>query len=249
MSTPEINEDIGASTSNGFIQFGQDVNLNDDDIDYSVDNVFVIDGATPLHQDYVVSALVPISDGTHDDWSGSFADVDEIPEDTVAQITSGTGLTDSDQTFNFTANADALGTAINTDDIENVSLMANMNFGDGQTEIDWLHEHTSTTTADGGTQQTLITSANRWFFAEFDVNPDGSVAWTQSNLAASEFGIRKPASDANSADLATLWLTVLHKPSAGGGGGFSKVVNGVSTYTSINGVAASGIASVNGVAA
>jgi len=36
---------------------------------------------------------------------------------------------------------------------------------------------------------------------------------------------------------------------AAGGGGFTKVINGVSTYTSINGVAASGIASVNGVAA
>lgn len=150
----------------------------------------------------------PISDSAMGDWSGSYADVDEVqdeldtPDDGTTEITASGGL--SDAVFNLADHTTEVGI------ITNVRVYMRINRG-GNSGPDAQPVLNIGTTTEYGTSHEAQASWETWF-DDWATNPDTSGPWKWDAIDSLKAGVRgQGGSGTREVNCSTVWIVVTYK--------------------------------------
>lgn len=137
--------------------------------------------------DYRVAWLVPNGAGASSGWTplagSNYQCVDEIPPDAADYVSTAVAGTIDDY-----AMGNLPATALTVPYVEAVALGKNLDGGGGQLKVGVI----SGATTDAGTAQPL-TVADRFVRTAYELNPNGSIAWTKTTVDAAKLRIESSA--------------------------------------------------------
>lgn len=194
----------------GFLEIGKVVNSNSETIDINYDNI-VISSTAFADTSAVVATLVPTADGTLNDFSGDYTDLNTFPPNDATERQSNTGATDEDITHPMTSTSSA-GVSGTISALQITGWATKITGANSQ--ISALIYTGSTTYVSTGAF--LVNRVTVRTFGEIrEQDPSTSAVWTTSGIDAAEFGVRKPSSTSNGLGVHALYVNVLYVPGGG----------------------------------